>query len=336
MFDKGPRTIVDYHQSMLADSARTESLQKAIAAAVSPGDLVLDLGCGTGILSFFALRAGARRVYAVELGRVIELAKTISAANDFGSDIVFLRKEFSEVELPERVDLLITETIGNFGLEEGILGTVIEARRRWLKPEGSIIPQALELAVAPVEAPGISRHLEIWTEDLHGLDFSRVRPFAINNPAWIKLDPSSFLSESQTLARVDLARAESDEVRGEASFVVGRAGTVHGIGGWFLADLFEGFSLSNAPSAEASSWMQAFFPLERALCVAEGDELTIVIHAMANGAVWRWQVTHCQREAPATTLTLDHSTFFGSLLSPAELLPRSLGRDLEPEDGEID
>ena len=77
MYDKSPGKILEFHRSMLADEERTGRFRQAIAAVVKPGDEVLDLGCGTGILSFFACRAGARRVYAIEHGSVIEIAKQV-------------------------------------------------------------------------------------------------------------------------------------------------------------------------------------------------------------------------------------------------------------------
>ncbi len=336
MFDKGPGLAIDFHRSMLADRTRTEALRGAIEAAVKPGDLVLDLGCGTGILSFFAVQAGARRVYAVEAGGVIELARAVAEKNGLADRICFLHKNSTRVELPEKVDVLVTETIGNAGLEEGILRSVIDARRRLLKERGAIIPRVLELVVAPVEAPELYRRFELWSDDLYRLDFSAARLFAVNNPLWVKLEPEACLGKPRSLARVDLAEVATDEVEGEARFVAARRGQVHGIGGWFVAELAAGVVLSNAPPIETPSWSHGFFPLDAPLEVVAGDELRVTVRATANAAVWRWQVTH--RGAPGSTIRkTDQSTFFGSFLSPAAL--DRLAGDHRPtldEDGEID
>ena len=77
MYDDTTLQIIEYHLSMLIDEVRTTSFLRAILGAVKPGDVVLDMGCGTGVLSYFACIAGARRVYAVEQGPIIELAKAI-------------------------------------------------------------------------------------------------------------------------------------------------------------------------------------------------------------------------------------------------------------------
>ena len=113
---------------MLEDRERTGGFLGAILNAVKPGDIVLDVGCGTGVLSYFACIAGARRVYAVEQGPIIELAKDICQHNGFQDQVIFCNDWSTNVDLPEQVDIIITETIGNLGFEEGILGWVIDAK----------------------------------------------------------------------------------------------------------------------------------------------------------------------------------------------------------------
>ena len=63
--------VADYqrlamHRLMLRDRVRNETFREGIGAAVTPGNVVLDVGAGTGILSLFCIQAGAQRVYAVE------------------------------------------------------------------------------------------------------------------------------------------------------------------------------------------------------------------------------------------------------------------------------
>ena len=338
MLDKTPRNIIEFHRSMLEDATRTEALRRAIAAAVKPGDLVLDLGCGTGILSFFALQSGARRVYAVEASGVIELAKAVAAENGLEDRIRFFDKLSTSVELPERADLLMTETIGNFGLEEGILNSVIDARRRLLKEGGTIVPRSLELIVAPVEVPELYEQFSFWSGDLYGLDFTAARSLSINNPLWTELKLESCLGEPQPLAHIDLAEVTADEMTGEAPFVAVRSGMMHGIGGWFATELGEGVVLSNAPPLEVPSWRHGFLPLQQPIAVADGDELRVAIHATANGGIWRWLVAHRARDAAGSgAQKADQSTFFGSLISPAGL--RKLASGHQPrldEEGAID
>ena len=110
-------------------------------AVVRPGDIVLDVGAGSGILSVFAARAGAARVYAVERTTIAVLAQELAAANGVAEIVQVIHGDVMDVELPERVDVIVSEWLGGFGIDEGMLAPVIAARDRWLKPGGVMIPQ---------------------------------------------------------------------------------------------------------------------------------------------------------------------------------------------------
>ncbi len=128
MYDRDMGVVIHTHGGLLADRVRTESCQRAIAEIVKPGSVVLDLGCGSGILTLFACQAQARKVYAVEAGEAIELAKVLCLKNGFQDRIAFYHDVSQRIELPERVDVIVTETMGNFGLEEGMLGRMTGTR----------------------------------------------------------------------------------------------------------------------------------------------------------------------------------------------------------------
>jgi len=123
----------DFHHSMLADEVRTSSFLRAITEVVKPGDVVVDIGSGTGVLSLFAAMAGASRVYSIEREPVIEIAGEIATRNGLSETISFIAGSSLEVEIPERADVLVTETIGNVGFDEGIVTWVADARRRLMR-----------------------------------------------------------------------------------------------------------------------------------------------------------------------------------------------------------
>jgi protein arginine N-methyltransferase 1 len=293
MFGANPEAIFHFHAGLLMDGARTDTYHRAIASIVKPGDVVLDLGSGTGILSLLACQAGARRVYAVESGDVAELSRLVSTANGFEDRVVLLHDTSYRVTLPEKVDVIVTDTLHTFGLQDGLLGSMIDARQRFLKPGGRISPRSIQLVVVPVELPDIYRRLEIWSADPLGFDFSPLREFATNNLYSVPVERDAlrkaFLGEPASVIQIRLPDAETANLSGEAHAIAARPGVMHGLGGWFVAELDEGVFLSNSPDIMTVSWKNAFFPLDRPVTLAQGDALTLKIET-CNGATWRWQV----------------------------------------------
>jgi SAM-dependent methyltransferase len=284
--------VVDYHRSMLTDRVRTERYQQAILASVRPGDVVLDIGTGTGVLACMAARAGARHVYAIESADVVDVARQICRRNGLDDRITFVNERAERADLPERVDVVVTETMGNFGLDEGVLGIAIDARTRFLRDGGVIVPRALELFIAPVELPVVyAREIDGWAGDVCGLDFSPLRPMAANAVRTTTLAPDALLAEPAAFARVDLLEVGTTDVHGRATWNARRPGTLHGFGGWFAAELAPDVWLSNAPPIATPSWSHAFLPLERPLTLEAGDRVSVAVSALANGTVWSWRVT---------------------------------------------
>src|SRR2546423_14087521 len=115
------RYILDQHRALLADSVRTNAYAEAIGRVVRPGDVVLDLGSGSGVLAIMACRAGARKVFAVEQGHMADVAAMLVADNGCGGRGTLLHARSQDIELPQRANLLITETPRHPRLAEEIL-----------------------------------------------------------------------------------------------------------------------------------------------------------------------------------------------------------------------
>jgi len=184
--------VLDEHRAYLADTPRLEAFDAALRALVRPGDVVLDLASGTGILGLLACRAGARRVYAIEMGSIAELARDIARANGFGDRVVVIQDVSTRVTLPEAVDLIVMDAAGRFGFDGGSVETLSDARRRFLKTDGRIIPSAVTLSIAPCDAAEPMDHIAFWSRPVHGLSFGRLRrPTASNRlcasvPQWLR------------------------------------------------------------------------------------------------------------------------------------------------------
>jgi predicted RNA methylase len=283
------RAVVDYHARMLADGARLERFEQAIVATVRPGAVVVDLGCGTGILSLLCCRAGARRVYAIEVGPIGRWTAQVVAANGLSDRIQVLPGLSTEVSLPEPVDVVISETIGSAAFDEGIVGYVADARRRFLAPGGKVVPRRLALWVSPVGDDAVHHRLVgQWGDRVRGADVSPMRAIAARQLHFAAFQPQQLCAPPQPLISVDLAAAEQAFVAGRAEFSLQREGPVTGFAIGFDADLGEGIPLSNRPPTEAASWSHGFLPLEQPLRGRSGERVRVEI-GTHDGQVWRWR-----------------------------------------------
>jgi predicted RNA methylase len=284
------RDMLDYHNHMLSDGPRTSSYAQAIAETVRPGDVVVDIGTGTGILAMMAARAGAERVYAIEAGPVIKLAERVVEANGMQDVITLVEAASFDVTLPELADVLVSEIIWNAGLGEGILAAVADARERLLKPEPRMIPARLEMWVAPIECELGHRSVSVWSEDLLGFDYSPLRPLAANVAHTRYLPAEAPIAEPAMLGAFDLVSPiEETMFSATASYAASRNGVVHGLGGWFAADLTPTVRLENTPPIEGS-WMHAYFPVTDPVPVAAGDPIDVRVTVLTDDELWQWSV----------------------------------------------
>ena len=166
-------------------------------------DVVLDLASGTGIMGLFACRAGAKRVYSIEEGGICVLAREVASSNGYSDRIQFIKGHSRHVDLPERVDVVIADQIGNFGFNAGLIQYFADARKRFLKPAGITIPRRLDLILAPVEDHDLFAHVEFWNTRPAGFDFKSTRVFAANTGYQVNLSPESVCGEAAVIASVD-------------------------------------------------------------------------------------------------------------------------------------
>jgi len=315
--------IVDEHRQYLADTGRLNAFRQAINATVKSGHVVLDLGAGTGILGLFACRAGANRVYSIEEGGMIELARSVCRANGFQDRVTFIKGFSLHLDLPEKVDVVVGDQIGRFGFDAGVLEYFSDARERFLKPGGITIPSRIDLCVAPVECPEIWNQVEFWNTNPAGFDFRPARLWAANTGYPVKYILEQLLGEPAVGTSVDLSTVSCTPFSLEGSILVTRAGTLHGIGGWFSAQLSPNVTMSNSPlSPQRINRMNVFFPIDEPVPVVGGDRVRIKIHIMPADFVVTWNVEiwkKIQDRHEVIKCKFTHSTWKGMLLCKEDL-----------------
>ena len=284
--------MIRNHQKMIADKIRTEAYRKAIMETVKPGNIVLDLGTGLGILAFFACQAGARKIYAIEQSQIISVANQICWANGFQDKITFIKGHSTKVRLPEKVDIIILEILGTFALDENILSSIIDAKNRFLKSYGIIIPSEIELFLAAIESKAHYNIVEFWDLPLYGISFKPARAEIAKIPHAIRIKESECLSDAVPLKRFDLRTTNEITLDEKISFSIKRTGILHGWGGWFEVQLTPNISISTSPAVSETHWKNIFFPSIVPMRVNAGDVINLQIRSVKreNHTAWWWRL----------------------------------------------
>jgi hypothetical protein len=261
------------HGVMLADQRRNEMLRRAIEALVRPGDVVTDVGAGTGLLSMFAARAGALKVYALESGTIAFLARRLVEANGMSNVIEVIQTSSLKFNPPEQSDVVVSETLGYTALDERFRATMVDARDRMLRPGGALVPAALSIFAVPVETvklPEQAGQLD-WIE---GLDFRPLAELFGRLYERRYIDSCSYLSDPQLVTRLDCyVMRHEGVIRCELEFIIDRPAILTGFALWFEALLSPGVSLSSQSEGSSNHWGQTFLPIRSLPVVDEGEEV---------------------------------------------------------------
>jgi protein arginine N-methyltransferase 1 len=257
--------LIEFQRLILGDPIRNERLLAALKRTIVPGETtVADLGSGTGYLAFTARRLGAKHCWLYEQSELLELSREIAKANGI-RDCTFVCAHSREVVNPPRVDLVISETLGNLALEEGTLETLQDARR-YLKPGGTMVPQKLRQLVAPVVSSRLFDAFDVWTRIEGGLDFSSARRVATNNAYVRTIEPGDLLDASdarRTWDELDFRKKAGSVRRATVDWKLAKPTRLHGFALWWECELIAGardLMLSTAPDASRTHWEQIWLP----------------------------------------------------------------------------
>ncbi len=277
------------HRLMLRDAIRCEVYRKAIAANIKPGCTVLDIGSGNGILSLFSALAGAGKVYAVEPTRTIELARKLAKENGVADRIEFIHSKLEDAALPEKVDVIVSEWMGGFAIEENMLPVILLGRDRWLKPGGLILPDRIEAFTTPAYDARLEKELRYWDGTPYGLSMKGLRHLMgeqfyygrnhIRNEQLLSPAKRFFLSDLNSFT---VAKSKKTVVF-QNRFKATRDMLCNVLAAWFRADFPGGLTLTNAPDRPDTHWGRVVFPLARTRVLRKGEAMQVQLSCRTTG-----------------------------------------------------
>jgi protein arginine N-methyltransferase 1 len=258
-------TDVKWHERMLSDKVRVDTYRDGIAGNVKPGDVVIDLGTGTGLLAFFAARSGARTVYAVDHSDFIDVAKQIGERNGIGN-VVFVKTNSRDFAPPEKADVLVHEQIGRALFGENMIENLLDLKRRALKPSGRILPARFDFYVEPMVKKEGYRVPFLWDNDATGIDLSFLKsstaidPFKDKTYPYLSikcLEVDYFLTDPEPVLSLDLDTIQSAAdipTRFEVVRKVARAGMLDGFCVYFRVRFDDTVNFDTSPFSPQTSW----------------------------------------------------------------------------------
>jgi len=225
----------NYYQ-MLSDEIRMQAFHTAIKQIIKPGDIVVDLGAGTGILGIWALQAGAARVYTIEQTGAIDLAREIARVNGCSDRMEFIQDNSLNVSLPQRANVILSEF------------------------------------AAPVDNKDIYDKIDFWRR-FPGVDFSPAFEIFSRKIMVESIRSGQLLAKPLRLQTVNLNTWKGASYMSRGYFPIRRAGVIHGMAGWFATTLCKDVEINTAPDQPVTHWKQAFFPFRDPIRVVQGDVL---------------------------------------------------------------
>jgi SAM-dependent methyltransferase len=294
---------IDYHRTLVSDAVRNAAFHAALKASIVPGvTTVADIGAGTGLLGLMASKLGAKHVYLYETAEVAGVAARILKANR-ARNCELIGCHSTEMIDPPQVDLVVSETLGNYAFEENIIATLNDARARFLNPGGVMIPAGVTQFAAPVISERIHRELTAWDNVGFGLDLSIGKAMSLNNAYVRVITPAELLDGGRSAVvwdRVDFsagaktARPKSNR-SGEARWRVNAPEKIYGFATWWTCDLALGVTLTTAPDAPRTHWEHLYFPLLEPMTLKAGEAVGVSLRSRSSedgGTHLAWTATH--------------------------------------------
>ncbi|XP_018058218.1 PREDICTED: protein arginine N-methyltransferase 1 [Atta colombica] len=268
------------HHEMLNDKKRTESYRDALLTNSNKFHdcVMLDVGCGTGILSMFAAKSGCSKVISVDQSDVIYHAMDIVRENNLSDVITLKRGRLEDISIGvDKVDAIISEWMGYFLLFEGMLDTVIYARDHYLTPGGTILPNRCTISI--VGSGDTKRYIDLvdYWSNVYGFKMSCMKAEALREPSIEICNVDDLITSIAEIQAFDLYKVTTDCVNFSSSFTlnVKKTGSLTAIIGYFdiFFDLDNPVHFSTGPYSTPTHWKQTVFSLSEPISITEGEAI---------------------------------------------------------------
>lgn len=310
--------------NMFSDPLRMDAYRAAIAEYVKPGSVVVDLGCGPGVFAMLACKAGARRVYAIDMDSVVDFGRHLAAANGMGDRVQFVCGDSRQIHLPERADVIVSDVRGSLPLHSHAIGTLEDARVRFLAPGGRLLPSNDTLVCALVENGSLYGEIVDAWRAVPPLDLSSGLPLALNNGYYAKLEVRHLISDPQRWLKLDYMNGPKTHAANTLQMTVSRDSIGHGIGLWFETELGDGIGYSTAPGNNDRVYGHRFLPWLEPVPLREGDvcQISLGANLVCGQYIWQWELRLPAAEGRAE-VHFHQSTFHGGVFAPSYLKKRA-------------
>ncbi|KAI1208774.1 protein arginine N-methyltransferase 1 [Annulohypoxylon truncatum] len=278
------------HEEMLKDEVRTKSYMNAIVQNkhLFKDKVVLDVGCGTAILSMFAVKAGAKHVIGVDMSTIIFKAKEIVKVNGMEDKITLIQGKMEEIELPfPKVDIIISEWMGYFLLYESMLDTVLYARDKFLTKDGLIFPDKATIFVCGIEDGEYKDEKIGFWDNVYGFDYSPLKETALAEPLVDTVEVKAAVTDPTSVLTLDLYTCTTADLAFSIPFKLSarRDDFIHALVAWFDIDFtacHKPIRFSTGPHTKYTHWKQTVFYLNQVLTVQQGEEVSCNLDVKPN------------------------------------------------------
>ena len=269
------------HEEMIKDKIRTGSYKKAIEnnKTIFKDKIVLDIGSGTGILSIFAAKAGAKHVYGIEYADIADYSKEIIKQNNLSDKITIIQSKVEEAILPvDKVDIIISEWMGYFLLYESMLDTLLFARDKWLKKDGYLLPDKAQIYLAGIQDTLYKYNkIDSW-DNVYGFNFSVLKNPALAEPIIDNFPNNNIISNSCKIFDIDLYTVKVEDLDFSAGYeiIFNKDDTFNGFVTWFDVEFDKipnKITLSTSPYEPSTHWKQVMFYSKNDIEVKKNEKL---------------------------------------------------------------